>query len=153
MEQLIATSNVIKKADFSRLILEDFELTTTCTVRPYKKAIEFKTIYLTVVYKGVTVQQLADGTLNQGEVVRWQNSAAGRKAYKELSDGQTVKIQYKIPPSRLDAKDQIAAMLAGKTEEEQDAIFAELRMRAAGHGSVKVVAAPQGEVRIRKVEG
>jgi len=76
--------------------IEDFTLTKVCSVKSSAEANDSIQVTLRVKYSGVTINQLAQATLGQGVVVKWQNGQ-GRKKHGSLKKGQVVDVDFKAP--------------------------------------------------------
>ena len=90
--------------DMFNTVIDDFELTKVCSVKSDSDSNDSKKVTLKVKYHNVTIQDLANATLGQGVVVKWQNGP-GRKNHASWKNGQVIEVNFTSPgSSQVDAK-------------------------------------------------
>lgn len=76
-------------------IVNGIVLTKPCDIKPDKDSKESKRINLKVKFDGITLSAVFQKALSQA-VIQWQNGQ-GRKGFDQLSNNQTVIIEFKAP--------------------------------------------------------
>ena len=116
---------MIEKAKFNEAI-ESFTLLKNTSVKSGEGADDSVAVTLKVKYEGVTIQQMAEATLGQGVVVKWQNGP-GRKKHTSWKANQVVEVNFTAPASTyVDPKEQLLAeaSAAGVDTESEDELKA-----------------------------
>ena len=125
----------ITKAQFDTT-LDTFYLYKVTSVKPDGDSSESKQVTLKVKYDNVTINQLAQATLSQGVVVKWQNGGSGRKNYHNISNNDTVEVDFKAPGSmpQVDPAVQLVneAIAAGIDVTDTDALAQYMVKRVLG---------------------
>ena len=118
--------------DKSDETIETFYLTKVISVRPDGDSKESKQVTLKVRYEGVTIRQMANATLGQGIVVKWQNGGSGRKNFDNIKAHSVIDVDFKAPgvgPGN-DPESAMIGMLMGMNEVDRMAYLMELAEKA-----------------------
>jgi len=107
--------------------LEGIKLVKATSVKPYKEATESKTLYIEMDYSELSVSDILTKAL-KSDVIDWQNGSGGRKNYKNLVNGETIKVKASAPGSapQVDPETAMILKLQAMSPEEQVKYLAEL---------------------------
>ena len=104
----------ITKDQFDQVI-DTFTLDKVCSFKADKDSDEQKTVTLRVKYQGATIRSLAQSTLGQGVVVKWQNGRA-RKDYTKIADRSVVEIDWSAPATAPQVDPKTAMLMEAKAD-------------------------------------
>jgi len=107
--------------------LEGIKLVKATSVKPYKEATESKSLYIEMDYSDLTIEDILAKAL-KSDVIDWQNGSGGRKNYKNLVNGETIKVKASAPGSapQIDPETAMILKLQAMSPEEQEKYLAEL---------------------------
>lgn len=105
-------SNIITK-DMFNAVIDTFTLDKVCSFKADKDSDESKTVTLRVKYQGATIRTLAQSTLGQGVVVKYQNGRA-RKDYTKIADRSVVEINWAAPATAPQVDPKTAMLMEAK---------------------------------------
>ena len=110
--------------------LTDVIRTIKSSVRPFKGAGESKSVYLKIDYSECTLEDILSFA-SADRRIAWANGGSGRKAYDDITDGDTIDVKASSPGAKPPIDPQIAMenRLKQMTPEAQAKWFADMRAK------------------------